>query len=160
MTQKTVIDSLKGHPFFQGLEDKYFSDLEECSTRADYPKEIYLLRTQMPANDFFVLLEGQVKLLNHVPGGRVAALETITAPSIVGWSWLVPPFQWHFDVKTMTPVSTLRIHAPQILAKMSQDKTLAADLYQRFMELVVERLQAARMQSMDIYANPNPESAI
>lgn len=160
MTHKPVLDSLKGHPFFQGLEENYFSDLEECSTRADYPKDIYLLRTQMPANDFFVLLEGQVKLLNHVPGGKVAALETIAAPNIVGWSWLVSPYRWHFDVKTMTPVSTLRIHAPQILAKMALDKALAADLYQRFMALVVERLQAARMQSMDIYANPNPESTI
>lgn len=154
MTDGILTSQLALHPFLDGMAPSLVQVLAECSSTVMFQERSYLMRYQQPAKDFYLLSSGQVKLLNHVPGGRVTALETITAPGVVGWSWLVPPYRWHFDVQAVTAVQAIKIESDSLDQRMKIDTSLTVDLYRRFMQLLVERLQAARMQSMDIYANP------
>ena len=31
-------------------------------------------------------------------------IETIEAGEVLGWSWLFPPYRWHFDARALAPV--------------------------------------------------------
>ena len=82
-------------------------------------------------------------------------IETVGAPETLGWSWLVPPYKWHYDAVALEKTSTIMVHTPRILGKIAQDKVFGCDIYQRFIEVVVDRLHGAQMQMMDIYAKPD-----
>lgn len=154
MSDKTVLKQLKSHPFVQGLDESYLDLLADCTELRSYNSGDYLLRYQKPAEEFLLLLEGKVLLLNNVPGKDITPLESIIAPNVIGWSWLVPPYRWHFDAKAQSPVSCLVVHSMCLKGKMDTDKEFGYEMYKRFFDVVVDRLQASRLQVLDVYAKP------
>lgn len=139
------------HPFFSALSEAEIESITQCSTLVNYDPREFILRYQKPADGFWVLLSGQVVLLNHLPGSRLRPIETISAPNILGWSWLLPPFKWHFDAKAQSPVEAIKVDGLVMRDQISTNSELAAKLYPNFMSILMDRLQAARLQSMDIY---------
>lgn len=154
MSNKMIVKQLKNHPFVQGLKESYVELLADCTESRNYNSGDYLLRYQKPAEEFLLLLEGKVLLLNNVPAKDITPLESISAPNVIGWSWLLPPYRWHFDVKAQSPVSCLVVHAMCLLGKMETDKEFGYEMYKRFFNVVVDRLQASRLQVLDVYAKP------
>jgi hypothetical protein len=65
-----------------------------------------------------VLLEGTVSLDVHEPGASPIPIEALTVPEVVGWSWLMPPFRWHFDVRAATPVRAIAIEVEALRVAM------------------------------------------
>lgn len=148
-----VFDTLRGNAFFSDLSDADVRTFADAGNTVEYEPRDLLLRYQQPADTFWVLAEGKVTLLNHVPGSRVRPIETIAAPDVVGWSWLVPPYRWHFDVKAQTYVQAIAMNAETLRQQIAQNASLASRIYPHFMQILVDRLQASRLQGMDIYAN-------
>lgn len=149
----SVFDTLRANPFFSGLTDSDVQTFADAGRFVGYqPREI-VLRYQQPANAFWVLTSGKVVLLNHVPGSRVRPVETIAAPDVVGWSWLVPPYRWHFDVKAQSQVEAVIMDADILRKTIASDPSLASRVYPHFMQILVNRLQASRLQGLDIYAS-------
>lgn len=157
MSRKAIVAELKSQPFFHDFEQPDLDLFAVQSRRMEFAQNHFILRYQQPAEAFYVLLTGQVVLLNHVPGSSVRPIETLTAPNLLGWSWLLPPYRWHFDAKAQTPVTCYEINVEFLRKKMAVDHRLAALLYKKFMVIVVERLQASRLQGMDIYRAPEGE---
>lgn len=151
----SIIQLLRDHPLFEGLPDSYLYLIADCSEEKVFNKSSYLFHYQQPAQKFFLMLEGQAVLLSHLPMGGLTTLETITAPNVAGWSWLIPPYRWHYSLKASQDTRCLVIHTESLKAKMEADKSFSVDMYQRFMVVVVGRLQASRLQTMDIYSNPS-----
>ena len=145
---------LAQHPFLHGLSEKFISYISVCARQKTFKLGDYLFRYQNLANQFFMLLEGSVLLLNNIPGKNMIPLETIVAPNIVGWSWMEPPYQWHFDAKAQSEIKCLSIQADNLRIRMLNDKEFGFEMYRRFFSVVVDRLQASRIQSMDVYAKP------
>ena len=154
MSSYTIIEKLHTHPFMKGLSDDYIDLIADCTEEKAFNPNQYLLRYQKPAEEFYLLLSGQIVLLSYMPGNEVAKLETIDGPSIIGWSWLLPPYRWHFDVKATEITQALQVHGMCLRGKMETDKDFGCEMYHRFMKVVVERLQASRLQSMDVYKKP------
>ena len=150
----SVVKVLKTHSFLAGMPDEYVELIADCSQEKEFLKGQHLLRFQQTADEFYFLLSGQVTILNHVPGRKTAELETISSPNVLGWSWLMPPYRWHFDVKAKTDVKSIYVHAACLRGKMQTDTVFGCEMYSRFIEIIVDRLQAARLQGMDIYASP------
>ena len=56
-----------------------------------------LFREGEPADTFYLCVTGAVALEVHAPGGPPLVIETLHEGDTVGWSWLFPPYRWHFD---------------------------------------------------------------
>lgn len=154
MNQTELASRISNHPFCKGLQDSLIHYLADCAEEKHFSRDAYLLRFQQPAEEFHLLLEGKVVLLNQLPGRKVTPFETVSAPNIIGWSWLVAPYRWHFDVKASTEVRSICVHTQCVLGKIATDSSFGSEIYRRFIEVVVDRLQAARLQAMDIYQKP------
>lgn len=154
MNKLELEQHIKNHPFCSGLEQSFISYLAGCAEEQQFAPGEYIMRFQQPAEEFHMLLEGQVVLLNQLPGRIVNPFETLTAPNVLGWSWLVAPYRWHFDVKASTNVRSVCVYTQCLLGKMATDTGFGCQIYQRFIEVIVDRLQAARLQGMDIYKKP------
>lgn len=149
-----LINVIAAQPYFADFRQDHIQLLAGLAQPVEYKAGQFLLRYQQTADTFWLLRSGQVVLLNHIPGSPVRAIETISAPGLVGWSWLLPPYLWHFDVCAQTSVSALTFDAIKLRKAMAENSAFASRLYPCFMAVMLDRLQAARLQGLDIYRAP------
>lgn len=158
MSKDELIKLLRLQPFVDGMPEKFIPMIADCAELKSFSEDDYLLRQNQPAQCFFLLRKGHVSLRTRVPSKGVLAIETLGPSAILGWSWLVAPYQWHFDAVAMDATETIQIHTPCILGKIENDKELGFEMYQRFIEVIVNRLQSTRLQLMDVYAKPEQQA--
>jgi CRP/FNR family cyclic AMP-dependent transcriptional regulator len=76
---------------------------------------------------------------------------TVNAGEIVGESWLVAPYRWIFDAQALELTRALSIDARCLREKCEEDHDLGYEMMKRFMAMLVQRLQAAQLQMLDVY---------
>lgn len=154
MTESKMIQLLKEQPFLADLGDEYIALIADCAELKDFDLGDPLLQQNQPAQCFYLLLEGHISLRAHMPTQGALPIETIKAPAVLGWSWLVKPYKWHFDARALSNTHAIQVHTPCIIGKIENDKAFGFEMYRRFTEIIVDRLHASRLQMMDVYAKP------
>ena len=139
------------HPFFANLAEKHGHLVIGCAKNVRFEAGEYLLREGEPASEFYLLREGRVALEIHTPGGPGHVIQTVGPGEIVGVSWLLPPYRWTFDARALEPVRAISLDAECLRGKCSADHDLGYDMMMRFIPILVQRLQATRLQLLDIY---------
>jgi CRP/FNR family transcriptional regulator, cyclic AMP receptor protein len=142
---------LAGHPFFEGLEQPYLDLITSCASNVRFDAGEYLLREGEPADRFYLLRHGKVALETYAPPRGPITIETIEAGEILGWSWLFPPYHWHFSARALEPVQALALDGACLRGKIDMDHQLGYELMRRFAYVMVQRLQATRLQLLDVY---------
>ena len=80
---------------------------------------------------------------------------TLGEGEVVGWSWLVPPYQWVFDARADSPVSAVALDGACLRGKCDEDPALGWALMQRVAHVMYERLQDARLRLLAVYGSPS-----
>jgi CRP-like cAMP-binding protein len=145
---------IAAEPFFADLAAAQRAALGPCATVEPFAAGVSLLREGEPADRFFILLEGHVRLTTHLPGRGAAPLETLGPHDPLGWSWLVEPRRWHYDATATEAVSALVFDADCLRRAMEADHELGYRLQLRLIEVMAHRLHASRLQALDLYRNP------
>lgn len=151
MSDKTLEPILREHPFFKDLAPEYLSILVGCATNHVFHQNDYLMREGDEANQFFLLRHGEVALETPVPGHGARTLHTLHEGDVVGWSWLFPPYRYHYSVRSTTLVRALALDGKCLREKCEANHSLGYELMKRFALIMMERLQATRMQVLDVY---------
>jgi CRP-like cAMP-binding protein len=151
-TKKTIEQILAEHPFFSGFAPEYVQLLAGCAQNAYFKAGTYLFREGEAASTFYILRSGRVALETNIPGPGVVTIETIDAGEVVGWSWLFPPYTWHFSARAVEEVRAIVFDGVCLRNKAEQDHELGYLLYKKFMPVLLERLQATRLQLLDMYS--------
>ena len=138
-------------PFFSGLGDERLALLAGCARNVGFDGGAVIFREGDPADEFFVLRSGTLALETFVPARGGMTIETIEAGEVVGWSWLFPPYRWHFDARALTPVRATSFDGACLRGKCDADPALGYDLMQRFAQVMVQRLQWTRLRLLDVY---------
>lgn len=148
---RTVADLLIAHPFFADLDEGLVRTLGRCSRNVHVSSGAHLFREGEVADQFFVVRSGRVALDVHVPGRVTEVVATVDAGEVVGWSWFVPPYRWFFDARAVTEVSAVSVDASCIRERCEADPALGFLLMQRVAQVMYQRLQATRLQMLDLY---------
>ncbi|MGH8835950.1 MAG: cyclic nucleotide-binding domain-containing protein [Actinomycetes bacterium] len=145
---------LHNHPFLAGLPEALVDRLAEHAHPVTLAPDHRIFAEGAAADRFWLIENGTVALDIQVPGRGTVVLETLGPWTVLGWSWLQPPYRWHFGaVARQTTVAT-EFHAPEIRALLAADPLLGYALTSRFLPVIVDRLQAARLRLLDLYAAP------
>jgi CRP/FNR family transcriptional regulator, cyclic AMP receptor protein len=153
VTIRTVEDLAAEVPLLADLEPSMRALVAGCASLAHFARGAYLAREGAPADTFFVLRQGHVALELKAPA-RGIVIETLGAGQVCGWSWLVAPYQWQFDVRAVEAVGALAFDAACLRGKIERDDALGYALMRRFAPIMLERLQATRLRLVDVYGNP------
>jgi CRP/FNR family cyclic AMP-dependent transcriptional regulator len=148
---KTLEPILAKHPFFAGLEPRYMELLTGCASNVRYKAGDILFREGEAAQQFFVIREGIVRLEVYAPGQGEITIQTVDEGDVLGWSWLFPPYRWHFTGRATTPVRALALDGECLRGKCEQDHSLGYEFLKRFSHIMLDRLQATRLQLLDLY---------
>lgn len=140
-------------PFFRGLGEEHLALLAGCARDVAFDEGDTLFRKGSPAESFYVLRRGSVVLELFAAAGGHVAIETLDAGEVVGWSWLFPPYRWHFDGVAITPVQAVAFDAAAVRRACEADPVLGYDLMGRFAQVLIERLQWTRLRLLDVYGD-------
>ena len=107
-----------------------------------------------PAHRFWLIRQGRVALDFPVPGRGDVVIEHLGPGTVVGWSWLFPPYRWHFGAVAAEQTLAVELDGPGVRRLCDDDPVLGYDLTTRFAAVLVDRLQAARVRLLDLYGYP------
>jgi CRP/FNR family transcriptional regulator, cyclic AMP receptor protein len=147
---QTIDELIASAPVFDGLHGEQLALIAGCGRNEHRESGAFLLREGEPAERFFLIRRGTVALEVHAPG-RTLTIETLHAWDPVGWSWLFAPYRWQLDARALEPCELIGFDAVCLRGKCEADHDLGYQLMRRFTENVVARLQATRLQLLDVY---------
>jgi CRP/FNR family cyclic AMP-dependent transcriptional regulator len=124
---------------------------QSCATELHVDVGERLCREGDPADGFFLITRGVVALEIVVPGRDALLIETLHDGDLLGWSWLYEPHRWQFDARAIEPCELLAFDGACVRAACDGDPSLGYAFMQRFAAVMVERLQATRLQLLDVY---------
>ena len=150
---RDIADAIAGSPAFAGLAAAQVDALARCGRDEGAAAGAYLLRERLPAECFYLIRSGSVALETDVPGRGPLIIETLHAGELLGWSWLFSPYRWQFDARAVYPCSLVAFDAASVRAQCEADHELGYELMLRFAHCIAERLQATRLQLLDVYGS-------
>jgi len=149
---RTLETILAEHPFFAGLDKRHLEVLTGCASNVVFEEGQVIFREGEEANKFYLIREGKVALEIYAAGMGTITIQTLNSGDILGWSWLVPPYRWHFDARAIEPTRAVVMDGECLRRKCEQDHGLGYELLKRFAEIITQRLQATRLQLLDVYS--------
>lgn len=148
---ETLEPLLAQHPFFSNLAPHHLQVLVGCATNLRFDADRFIVREGAEANQFFIIRHGRVSLEVLVPGRGPIIVETLGEGDVLGWSWLFPPYHWHFDARALELTRAIALDGVCLRAKCEADHDLGYELTKRFANVIMQHLQATRLQLLDVY---------
>ncbi len=142
---------LREHRFFAGLEEGYLKLVVGCAKNMRFQVGEYLFREGGHADQFYLLREGRVAMEVSAPGRGAISFLTVGEGEVVGVSWLIPPYRWTYDGRAVTPVRAIALDAACLRGKCEADHHLGYEMMKRVVPILVQRLNATRLQALDVY---------
>lgn len=138
------------HPFLAGLP--LASALEIHARAVTFAPGSRIFEEDGAADRFWLIHTGRVALDLHATGRGDVVIETLGDGDVLGWSWLFPPYRWHFGAKALTATHAIEFDAASVRAACFADPVLGHALTGRFLGVMADRLQATRIRLLDLYA--------
>src|SRR5205085_7240056 len=111
---ETAYDLLASQPCLAGLTDYQLDALSRWSKRSLFHAGSRVFRAGTPADRFWLIQRGRVNLDTQVPGRDDLVVETIGSGAVLGWSWLFPPYRWHFGAIALETTISIELDAPGV----------------------------------------------
>lgn len=146
---KTLEPILKEHPFFKNLEAKYFNFIVGCASNVVFKAEDIILKEGEAADKFYLIRHGKVAI--YIAQPRSITIQTIQEGDILGWSWLIPPHYYRFSARAVEDTRAVALDGKCLRNKCEENKELGYELLKRLVNIFTQRLEATRLQLLDIY---------
>jgi CRP-like cAMP-binding protein len=146
--------SLAQHPFFQGLDGGHLRKLARITSSKSFPAHQMIFYEGERANEFYLLSEGKVAIEMPLFGFEDIQIQTLGKGDALGWSWLVPPYQWHFSARAVEPTQAIAMDGEALRALCDEDHHLGYEVVKRFAQVMVQRLEATRTRFLSF---PDPK---
>ncbi len=150
---KRLAEILADHPLFKGFDADTMRFLESCASNEVFGEGDYLFKVGEPADRFYLLRAGDVALELQIRGRARLTVQTVHAGEVVGTSWMLPPYEMGLDARALKPVRATSIDAQCLRGKLDDNPHFGYQMVKRFLPILADRLQAARLQLVDLYGS-------
>jgi len=140
-----------GHPFLRGMKPEHLRLLASCAMECSFAQSEVIFREGDPANRFYLLREGQVALEAPPEEGDSFLIQVVGAGDVLGWSWMFPPFYWHFTARALAPTDAIFFYGTRLREECEQNPALGYDLVKRVAQVLLERLQFTRRHLLELH---------
>ncbi|AHH97514.1 cyclic nucleotide-binding domain-containing protein [Kutzneria viridogrisea] len=144
----------EGTPF-AGLAESHLEVLARAAREVSFAEGQRLFEEGAPAVGCWVVRRGCVAVDTVLPGQAPGVVQTLGPGQVVGWSWLVPPYRWHFGAVAVTPTLAVELDTEQLRAWAEHDPSFGYPVAMTLLATLLERLQATRARLLDLYGRPH-----
>ena len=117
----------------------------------EYPAGTSVVQEGMACRELGVILTGRIALRLTLPGVGEQTILTIDDGDLFGWSALLPESIATSTGVTLVPTTALVFDREPLMTLMAEDCAIASAIYPRVLVAVTRRLQATRVQLLDLY---------
>lgn len=153
MTTQTLAPVLAAHPFFEGLAPTHLATIAGCAKNVRFLSGEVLFREGDDADRLYIVRQGRVAVETHPPQADPIVIATVAEGDVLGWSWLLPPYRWRFQARAVELTRAIELDATCLRNKCEADHDLGYEVLKRFADLIAQRLDAARLQLVDLYSD-------
>jgi CRP/FNR family transcriptional regulator, cyclic AMP receptor protein len=136
---------------FAGLDKAQLELIAGCAWNQHLTAGTLLMREGDAADRFFLIRHGLVALELHAPGRGSLVIDTLDEGEVVGWSWLFAPHRCQLDCRAVGDCRLVTFDGACLRGKCEEDHELGYQLMTRFAANLIDRLQATRLQLLDVY---------
>jgi len=151
----TVTARISAHPFFAALADAQRAALAEDGTAVTFTAGALLFDEGGVADRFWLIEDGSIALEMRIPGRGDQVVETLGSGTVLGWSWLHPPYRWQFRAMARLATTAIVFDAASVRRRCDADPAFGYAMLRSFTPVITERLQATRLRLLDLYAAPS-----
>ena len=151
MQTENLTEILRQHPFLAQLSDKHMEILLGCASNVRFDEGSYLIHEGQLANQFYLIRTGRVALEIDVEPRGTLRIQTVGHGEVLGWSWLISPFRWHFSGVAVADVRALALDGECLRKKCENDHDFGYEMLKRLSQVMERRLEATRLQLVDLY---------
>jgi CRP/FNR family transcriptional regulator, cyclic AMP receptor protein len=151
MEVETLRTLLAEHPFVRGLDDRYVDLMVGCATNVRFQAGEYIFREGGSADQFYLLRHGRAAIEIYAAERGAITVMTVGEGETVGWSWLFPPYRWMFDARAVELTRAVALDGKCLRGKCDEDHELGYELMKRIVQVAEQRLQATRLQLLNVY---------
>jgi sulfhydrogenase subunit beta (sulfur reductase) len=148
---ETMRRILSEHPFIQELGEEYIDLIAECSSIVRFNPGEFMFHAGEQADRFYLIRHGKVAIETFSPERGALIVQTTGEGDILGWSWFVPPYKWHFDAQVMELTRAIAVDAQTLRKACDSDPHLGYLINRYISQIIGQRMEATRMQLLDIY---------
>lgn len=146
---------LAGYGIFAGLSASERELVAAAARPVRFGAGERLFHEGAPARGCWLIHDGCVALDLMVPGRGQVVVQTLGRGDVLGWSWLLPPFQWHFGAVALRPTTATELDTDVLRGLAEQDPQFGYTLTLSLFQACVQRLQATRARLLDLYRSPH-----
>ena len=142
------------HPFFHDLAPQHVAVLAEAAMLKEFKAGEEIFREGDPANRFYIIRSGEVDLQSARQDMEPLSIQRIGAGDVLGWSWLFPPYYWHFAARAVTDTQAIFFYGTWLRESCERDHDFGYAMLKRMSGIVVQRLQSARQRLVKMESAP------
>jgi len=150
---QTLERVLLEHPLLKGCQPRYIQLLVSCASNVKFSAGEIIFRQDEEADLFYLIRQGRVALEIPDSGNGPIVIQTLAAGDVLGWSWAITPYRWHFNARAVELTRAIALDGKCLRDKCEVDHDLGYEVMRRITHLLEHRLQATRLQLLDVYGD-------
>jgi CRP-like cAMP-binding protein len=149
--RESLLAQLRHHPFVAEFEPRHVEKLASLGREVNFDRDHVIFREGDDSSEFYLIVTGLVSLEIVAPG-HTFRVQTLFAGDELGWSALLMGRGKHFQARTVERVHALAFEGSEVLAACHEDTAFGFAFMLRMLSVVAGRLQATRLQVLDMYS--------
>jgi len=144
MTLEHLARRLESHALLQGLRPEFLRLLAGYSTETEFNAGQSIFLQGEPAECFYLILDGRVVLEMRRDDGERFVLDRLGEGQFIGWSWLFPPYRWHFSARALEPTKAVFFYGTWLRKQCEENPEFGFEMVKRIAAVAVRRLEASQ----------------
>jgi CRP-like cAMP-binding protein len=156
MADEKLLELLRGHNFFRGVDEKYLQQLAGMCRLAEFPPRTKIFEEFDRAKEVYFIVDGQISLaICDASGCRQITL--IGQGELLGWSPLIGRSRLFDTARTASKVHVLVFDGQNLVNFCEKNPEFGFEFMRRAARVLADRLSAARVQLLELSGVHFPE---
>lgn len=142
----SLTEAIATHRFAVDMKPEHLKRLSGAAMFKQFDRDEHIFTEGEPANRFYLICRGKIALESARSGEEDPPVQLIGEGDVLGWSWLFPPYYWHFSARALEPTDAIFLYGTRLREECEEDPAFGYDLMKRVAAIVIKRLQITRVQ--------------
>ncbi len=159
MMNAILVEALRDVDFLRGIDDNHLEQIASVARLVDIEPGKPIFREGDASHDVYLIIEGSVSLEICAPGIGCRRILTLGAGELLGWSSVLAQSRLSATARSLTATRAVQIPANQIITLCEHNPRFGYEFMRRAALALAERLNAARLQLLDVYGSETKAAA-
>ncbi len=132
--------------FLKGLGEEEKEKLASFASLLEVPRGFHLASENQSADAFYIVSRGMLAISMRLDNGTEVVSQRVGPQGICGWSWIVPPHTWSFNVTALENSVVLAFAAADLRRLFDENPRMGYEIMRKMTTEFATRLQDTRRQ--------------